>query len=89
MQEYALIMRHEDGVKVKGNAVAIAEAEKLHLTGNHFYFVLLGELYLEIDRVQAKQYLDQAFALARTGADRQTIQRKLDLLTDADLFCQP
>lgn len=66
--------------KVKGKASAIIEAEKLQLTNNHFYYMLLGELYLEIDPEQARHCLNQAFGLARTGTDRQTIRRKLDLL---------
>jgi RNA polymerase sigma-70 factor (ECF subfamily) len=66
--------------KVKGKAAAIKEAEKLRLTNNHFYFVLLGELYREVDPEEARRYLDQAFGLARTSTDRQTIRRKLDML---------
>jgi RNA polymerase sigma-70 factor (ECF subfamily) len=66
--------------KVKGKEAAIAEAEKLKLTDNHFYFVLLGELYSEIDNAKAKQYFLHALSLAKTPTDRQTIQRKIDRL---------
>ncbi len=31
--------------KVKGSQAALDEAEKLRLENNHFYFLLLGELY--------------------------------------------
>jgi hypothetical protein len=41
---------------------------------------LLGELYREVDPEEARRYLDQAFGLARTSTDRQTIRRKLDML---------
>jgi len=41
--------------KVKGKAAAITEAEKLDLVSNHFYFVLLGELYK--DMITEKQKL--------------------------------
>ena len=50
------------------------------LTGNHFYFVLLGELYTGIDNVKAKQNFQQALALAKTITDKQTIQKKIDNL---------
>lgn len=66
--------------KVKGKAAAIVEAKKLRLTNNHFYFMLLAELYLEIDREQANHCLGQALALAKTSTDRQTIRHKIDLL---------
>jgi len=70
--------------KVRGKADAICEAEKLQLTNNHFYFMLLAELYLESDPSQARQYLDQALALARTSTDKQTISRKLAGLGKCD-----
>jgi RNA polymerase sigma factor (sigma-70 family) len=64
--------------KAYGREVAIAEAEKLQLEGNHFYFTLLGELYTGIDDKKAALYLQKAFLLARTGTDKKTIQKKLD-----------
>jgi RNA polymerase sigma factor (sigma-70 family) len=66
--------------KVKGNAVAILEAEKLKLENNHFYYTLLGELYLAIDPLKAKAHLERALAIAKTQTDKQTIQKKIDLL---------
>jgi RNA polymerase sigma-70 factor (ECF subfamily) len=66
--------------KVKGKQVAIIEAEKLNLTGNHFYFTLLGELYTDIDNKKAKQNFQKAFALAKTTTDKQTIQKKVENL---------
>lgn len=66
--------------KVKGNVVAIAEAEKLNLADNHFYFTLLGELYRDIDNARARQNFQKAHALARTRTDKQTIQKKMDAL---------
>jgi RNA polymerase sigma-70 factor (ECF subfamily) len=64
--------------KVKGKAAAIVEAEKLQLTGNHFYFVLLGELYKDIDNAKARLHFEKAITLAKTNTDRQTIQKKMD-----------
>jgi RNA polymerase sigma factor (sigma-70 family) len=63
--------------KVQGKTAAIAEAEKLSLTGNHFYFILLGELYTGIDNTKSKQHFEQALTLARTAADKQVIEKKL------------
>jgi RNA polymerase sigma factor (sigma-70 family) len=66
--------------KVRGNAEAIPEAEKLNLVNNHFYFILLGELYKDIDKDQAKQNLRRALALAKTSTDKHTIQERIDNL---------
>jgi RNA polymerase sigma factor (sigma-70 family) len=66
--------------KVRGNEVAIAAAEKLNLTTNHFYFTLLGELYKDIDREKAKENLLEALYLSKTQADKHTIQNKIDQL---------
>lgn len=66
--------------KVKGNAVATLEAEKLKLENNHFYYTLLGELYLSIDPIKAKAQFERALAIAKTQTDKQTIQKKIDQL---------
>jgi len=64
--------------KVYGKEIAIAEAEKLKLTDNHFYFTLLGELYTDIDNNVAKQHFQKALSLAKTHTDRHTLQKKID-----------
>lgn len=64
--------------KVKGNAVAIAEAEKLKLVNNPYYFSLLGELYAGIDGTKAKAHLERALSLAKTQADKSVIRKKLE-----------
>jgi len=66
--------------KANGKREAITEAEKLNLTDNQFYFALLGELYTDIDNTTAKQNFQQAISLAKTQADKQTLQRKIDRL---------
>jgi RNA polymerase sigma-70 factor (ECF subfamily) len=66
--------------KTNGKEEAIREAEKLCLTGNHFYFILLGELYRGSDDNKAKQHFEKARSLAKTRADKQTIQKKIDKL---------
>ena len=66
--------------KANGKKEAIIEAEKLKLTDNQFYFTLLGELYTGIDNEQAKLNLKKAFLIARSPADKQVIQKKIELL---------
>jgi RNA polymerase sigma factor (sigma-70 family) len=67
--------------KVRGNDVAIIEAEKLQLTNNQYYFTLLGELYKNIDPQKALENLQQALARAKTQADKQVIQAGINNLT--------
>jgi len=64
--------------KVIGKEEAIIQAEKLNLSANHFYFVLLGELYTDIDNKKARVNFQKALFLAKTKTDRQTIQKKID-----------
>jgi RNA polymerase sigma factor (sigma-70 family) len=66
--------------KARGKEIAIAEAEKLDLNNNQFYFVLLGELYLGIDNIKAKGHFEKALTLVRTPNDKKTIQKKLSAL---------
>ena len=66
--------------KANGKQEAIAEAEKLNLPDNHFYFTLLGELYTEIDNNKAKENFKKAFDLSKTQTDQQTLQKKIDQL---------
>jgi RNA polymerase sigma-70 factor (ECF subfamily) len=66
--------------KANGQREALREAEKLKLEGNHFYFLLLGELYENIDNEKAKLNLEKAFALAKTQTEKQAIQNKIDNL---------
>jgi len=66
--------------KVKGEEVAITEAEKLQLSGNHFYYTLLGELYSVIDKTKAKENFSKAHDLAKTQADKRALLKKIDLL---------
>ena len=64
--------------KANGKQEAIAEAEELHLTNNQFYFALLGELYRDIDNKKAKENFQKALTLAKSKADKQTIQKKIE-----------
>ena len=69
--------------KANGKQEAIIEAEKLQLTGNHFYFTLLGELYTNIDNNKAKQNFQKALSMAKTKVDQQAIQNKIDNFSQA------
>jgi RNA polymerase sigma-70 factor (ECF subfamily) len=50
--------------KANGKREAIAEAEKLQLTDNHYYYTLLGELYTDFDTDKAKENFQRAYNLA-------------------------
>lgn len=71
--------------KANGKQEAITEAEKLQLTGSHFYFTLLGELYTQIDNIKAKQHLQKALSMAKTQVDQQAIQNKIDHLSQTEV----
>lgn len=64
--------------KANGKEEAIVEAEKLALTDNHFYYSLLGNLYMGIDNPKAIQHLQTALKLALSEADKAIIKRTLD-----------
>jgi RNA polymerase sigma-70 factor (ECF subfamily) len=66
--------------KANSKQEAIAEAEKLNLSGNHFYFTLLGELYIDVDNKKAKEYFQKAMELAKTQTDKLTIKKKIEKL---------
>ena len=66
--------------KVKGSQEALIEAEKLKLENNHFYFLLLGELYKSLDPEKARSNFQKAYALARTQLEKQGILEKMDQL---------
>ncbi len=67
--------------KVHGAKVALHEAEQLQLENNHFYFILLGELYKSIDAEKALRNFERAWSLAKTETERHDIQQKIDNLT--------
>jgi RNA polymerase sigma factor (sigma-70 family) len=69
--------------KVKGAQAAIAEAEKLKLVDNPFYFSLLGELYQGINVDEARRNFEKAMELAGTVADKRIIESKLNALKPA------
>ncbi len=66
--------------KANGIEEALIEAEKLKLENNHFYFILLGELYKDIDSEKARSNFEKAYYLAKTDSEKQGIQKKIDTL---------
>ncbi len=66
--------------KANGKEQALKEAEKLKLTNNHFYFVLLGELYKDIDNKKAVENFRRAFILAKTDTERKIISKRMQLV---------
>lgn len=66
--------------KVNGEEIALAEAEKLKLHNNHFYFLLIGELYKDLDAAKAKANFEKAYQLARTETEKSIIRTKMDAL---------
>lgn len=66
--------------KADGAQIALHEAEKLKLENNHFYFILLGELYKDLDRNKAIEAFSRAQTLAKTTSERELIKRKIEQL---------
>ncbi|TGL31542.1 sigma-70 family RNA polymerase sigma factor [Leptospira koniambonensis] len=64
--------------KANGKEEAIIEAAKLDLKENHFYFALLGELYLDIDNSKSEENFRKAYSLAKTSQAKISIQKKID-----------
>lgn len=63
--------------KVYGNEIALAEAEKLKLENNPFYFSLLGELYLTIDLLKSKQNFEKAISLSNSSQEKELLHKKI------------
>lgn len=64
--------------KAEGRESALLEAEKLQLSGSHFYHMLLGELYIGVNNNKAMENLRTASTLAGTEAERKHIKRRLE-----------
>lgn len=63
--------------KANGKEQAIDEAEKLALTDNHLYHSLLANLYEDSNKEKSLQHLRTAIALAKTSADKNMLQKKM------------
>lgn len=63
--------------KTEGKLPAIAEAEKLQLFQNRFYYALLGDLYSDIDNQLALKNLKKAYGMTKSEAERRVIEKKM------------
>jgi RNA polymerase sigma-70 factor (ECF subfamily) len=63
--------------KVHGTLPAIKEAEKLDLKSNHFYYILLANLYLENNPARTREYLMKAHHLCKTATEKEMIQKQI------------
>lgn len=66
--------------KTAGKERAIAEAEKLNLQNNLFYFMLMGYLHTDLDRRQAQLNYEHALKLAKSQPDKDLIKNKINSL---------
>jgi RNA polymerase sigma factor (sigma-70 family) len=64
--------------RVRGKAMALAEALKLKLEGNPYYFALLGELYAGDDDRKARENFQQAIRFAKTEADGLALKKRAE-----------
>jgi len=72
--------------KVNGNLSAIEEVEKLNEKENHFYFILLAELYKPIDNTKTIEYLTIALHICKTGTEKEMIRKQISELNKSRLY---
>ena len=65
--------------KTSTKSIALKEALKIGLDNNHFYHLLLVELYN--DKIKQLEHLNIAFTLANTKQDKAFINRKINQLS--------
>jgi RNA polymerase sigma-70 factor (ECF subfamily) len=66
--------------KVKGNEYAVKELESQEFEENHFYYLLMGELYNDLDKTKAKESFVKAKNLCKTETGKKLIVKKLETL---------
>lgn len=66
--------------KTNSKEEAIIEAKKLNLTGNPYYYSLLGELYAYRDNQKAIHHLKTAITLAKSSTDKTVLARRIQKL---------
>ncbi|WP_295720163.1 sigma-70 family RNA polymerase sigma factor [Mucilaginibacter sp.] len=66
--------------KARGKQEAIIEAEKLKLTDNHLYHVLLGHLYTDVNKQIALSHLQTALKLTKTASEKNRIAKDIEQL---------
>lgn len=70
--------------KVKGNNLAIAEAELLNMNQNSFYLTLMGYLHRNQNPTKAIDYFLEALKVAKSESAKRQIQRHLDEIIHSD-----
>jgi predicted RNA polymerase sigma factor len=63
--------------KVYGKEEAIKQAGKLGLENNRYYFMLVGELYKDIDRKKSSACFQKALDMAKTSSEKKLIRQAL------------
>jgi RNA polymerase sigma factor (sigma-70 family) len=63
--------------KANGKEEAIKEAQKLNMNDNHFYHILMGELYTGSDPAKAINHYKKAISLSKSKADRDIIENRI------------
>jgi RNA polymerase sigma factor (sigma-70 family) len=66
--------------KAKGKETALQEALLLQAGDSHFYHLLMGELYNNLDNKKALTHYQKAYALAKTQTEKQGIQQQIEKL---------
>ena len=66
--------------KVKGKIEALKELKNLNYKDNHFYFLLMGNLYEGIDYKKAITALEKALHLSHSETEKLTILTKIEKL---------
>jgi RNA polymerase sigma-70 factor (ECF subfamily) len=74
---YALYKANANLPDRQGQKIALQEAEQLGLESNHCYFVLLGELYTNIDNKKAISNFQKAYSMTKLQTERQCIHQKM------------
>jgi RNA polymerase sigma-70 factor (ECF subfamily) len=67
--------------RANGKEEAIKEAEKLNLLDNHFYYVLLGEIYLGVNDLKAVECLRTALSLAKSETAKKIVLEKISVFS--------
>jgi RNA polymerase sigma factor (sigma-70 family) len=66
--------------KVEGPHVAITQMEQLKFKDTHFYYILMGELYIATDKHKVIETLQMAYTLSKSEAEQNHIWQKLQKL---------
>ncbi|MCF1715634.1 hypothetical protein L0U88_13435 [Flavihumibacter sp. RY-1] len=63
--------------KLRGAKEAIQLADQLQLKDNPYYYMLLGELYSNLDKEYSQECFRKAYQLVNTEADRRFVEKRL------------